>query len=409
MAVFDYKALDLHGQLTSGIIDADNARGARDKLRAKAFFPVQVLELKTTKSQKQILATFQIANLFSRTRPADVWMMTHNIATLLSSGYPLAGALESIAGMTKKTPLQKTIAHIRQMVIEGSRFADALSRFPQIFPPLYINMVMAGESSGTLDLVLGRLAEIGENQEALKNRIRSALTYPFLMMLFGLATLFFLLSYVIPNITSIFSDMERALPAPTRLLLAFSAWFQGYFWFIVIFSIVLMTTFIWFIHTESGALWLNKLQLKLPYFGSIFRRTAVCRITRTLSSLIENGVTMMTALSIAEGVAGNRVISKAIHDASEDVHKGQSLSRSFAKHNMFPSLSIQMIEIGEQTGKLEQMLAKIADIYEREIEAQILRLTTLLEPIMIIVMGVVIGFIVLSICLPIFEMNQLVV
>ncbi|MGD9241297.1 MAG: type II secretion system F family protein, partial [Desulfobacterales bacterium] len=309
---------------------------------------------------------------------------------------------------TKSTRLKTVLAQVKDAIVEGQSFAQALSQYPRIFPPLFINMVRAGETSGTLEIVLERLADLTEKQQDLINRIQTALAYPIFMCVIGTLVLFVLLTYIVPSITAIFMDMNQVLPAPTRLLIFLSNFFKSFWWVILILLAAAAITLQRLKKTENGRYAYDKTILSLPVFGILARKLAVARFTRTLGSLLENGVSMLIALDIVKNIAGNVLISNAVQSAAQDVGKGQALWASLNEGRVFPQLSIQMIQVGEQSGQLEGMLNKIADVFEKEAESSILRLTSYLEPVMILVMGCMVGFIVLSICLPIFEMNQLI-
>jgi general secretion pathway protein F len=300
------------------------------------------------------------------------------------------------------------MARIKDSILEGSSFAAALSIYPETFSPLYKNMVHAGESSATLEVVLERLADLTEKQDALRSRIRSKMFYPIFMTLFGAAILTFLLTVIVPNITSIFITMEKTLPAPTRFLIATSDLFQSYWWLIFLIVFAALYTIRRINRTVKGRVFFDRLKLSMPLFGPLSQKLAVARFSRTLSSLLENGVTMLTALDIVKNIVGNVIISKAVEDICSEVGKGQAVGQSMSAHAIFPHLAVQMVQVGEQSGDLESMLNKLANIYESESESTIMGMTSLLEPIMILLMGVVVGLIVLSIMLPIIEMNQLV-
>lgn len=407
MPVFEYKALDVKGKTTSGIIDSDSAVAARQKLRSGGIFPVSVMKVDDTPTKKES-GTYTLWRPHRRIRAYEVSIMTRQLSTLVGVGFPLVSAIDALIPNTKSQVLKKYLARIKDSIVEGNSFARALSLYPGIFPPLYINMVRAGETSGTLEIVLERLAEITEKQQALKNKIQSALVYPILMLFIGSGVLFFLLVYIVPSITSIFADMNQVLPAPTRLLIAISNIFKSYWWgMLIIISAAVLA-----IHrakkTEKGRYLVDKSLLFMPGLSLLTKKLAIARFSRTLGSLLENGVSMLPALEIAKNTADNVLISENVEEAAEEVGKGQPLATALAAKNIFPNLSIQMIQVGEQSGKLEEMLNKVADVFENEVETTVMRMTTMLEPLMILVMGVIVGFIVLSICLPIFEMNQLV-
>lgn len=407
MPVFEYTGLNAKGKKASGIIDAESALAARHKLRSSSIFPTAISEVHSTAAVKENHRRFKSAML-GRVKAAEVTMMTRQLATLMGAGFPLVPAIDSLVPQTRSSALKKNMAKIKDSVVEGNSLAQALSLFPGTFSDLYVNMVRAGETSGTLEIVLGRLADIMESQQELKTKITSALAYPILMSIFGAGVLFFLMAHIVPTITAIFAEMNQVLPAPTRFLIRLSAFIQGYGWALLVLLAAVLGLYFFIAKTDKGRHLLDKLKLRLPVLGALLKKLAVARFTRTLGSLLENGVSMLTALKIVKDIAGNTLIGDAIERATEDVSKGQPLAGSLEKQQIFPGLSIQMIHVGEQSGALENMLYKIAQVYESEVESRILRMTALLEPVMIMVMGVVVGFIVLSIVLPIFEMNQLV-
>ncbi len=407
MPVYEYTALDARGKTASGIIDADGAAAARHKLRATGIFPVSIKEsIKTPEKKTTHIA--KLSRLLTRIKPAEVAIMVRQLATLISAGFPLVSAIDALVPQTKSYRLKTILAQLKDAIVEGQSFAQALSQYPGIFSPLFINMVRAGETSGTLEIVLERLADITEKQQDLNNRIQTALAYPAFMCVIGTLVLFVLLTYIVPSITAIFADMNQVLPTPTRLLIWLSDFLKSFWWVIFIFVIAAGFALHRAKKTEKGRYVFDKTVLSLPVFGILDRKLDVARFTRTLGSLLENGVSMLIALDIVKNIAGNVLIAKAVETAAQDVGKGQALWAALNESKIFPQLAIQMIQVGEQSGTLEKMLNKIADIFEKEVETSILRLTSYLEPVMILVMGCIVGFIVLSICLPIFEMNQLI-
>jgi len=407
MPVFEYKALDQKGKSVSGIIDADSAVVARQKLRAARNFPVSLSEVEGVPTQKSFRG-ISLKGLLPGIGQRDVAMMTRQLATLVGAGFPLVTALEALVPQIKSHAFNRTLAQIKDSILEGSSFAGALSQYPETFSPLYKNMVRAGETSGTLEIVLDQLAEIMEKQQELQNRIRSALAYPALMTVVGGAILVLLLVYIVPTITGIFADMQQVLPTPTRILIAVSDLFRSYWWILMVLLVALLVAFRQFRKSVRGRTAIDRLLLKLPGFGSLLQKLAVARFARTLGSLLANGVTMLQALDIAKNIAGNVVISDAVDTAAKEVGQGQGLASSLAVSKVFPDLTIQMIQVGEQSAQLESLLSKMADVFENEAESTVMSLTSLLAPAMILVMGLIVGFIVLSICLPIFEMSTLV-
>lgn len=408
MPVYDYKALDGQAKAVSGIVDADTRQGARQKLQGQGLFPTTIAESRETHTRQNPLR-LKLTNPLTRIRPAEIGMMTRQLATLMGAGFPLVSALESVITQTDSARLKTVLAQLREKIVEGQSLAEALQAYPDIFSDVYTNMIRAGETSGTLELVMERLADISEKQEAMKSRIRAALTYPILMLLLGSAILFFLMTYVVPNITGIFTEMQHTLPAPTRLLIQTSEFLQRYFVVLLLAVPILAIAVHQFLKTEKGRRLFDRALFRFPVISAIMKKLSAARFAQMLGSLIENGIPMLSALQVVRGITGNRLFSDTLDKAAEDVSKGQGLARSLKGVELMPPLAVQMIEVGEQSGELEKMLYKIAEFYERQLENQLLALTALMEPLMIVVMGLIIGFIVLSICLPIFEMNQLVI
>ncbi len=407
MPVFEYKALDRKGKSISGIIDAESPISARQKLRVKNIYPVSVKEVEG-RSRLNTGASSALIDFFSRVGPLEVASSTRQLSTLVGAGFPLVNAIDSLIPLTKSRQFKKKLAQIKDAIVEGNSFAAALSLCPETFPPFYINMVRAGETSGTLEIVLERLSDMTEKQQALKQRIRAAMAYPVLMAIIGAFVLFFLMAYIVPSITSIFDEMQRTLPVYTRIMISVSEVVSD-FWpvgFVLVFAA--WVAFKRLSKNPKALFIIHRTYLKLPLAGEIVGKLAAARFSRTLGSLLENGVPMMGALEIVRNIVGNTVVSSAIENAASEVGKGRALAGALEKENVLPGLCIQMIQVGEQSGELEKMLFKAADVFESEVESTIMTFTSLLEPIMIVLMGAVVGFIVVSICLPIFEMNQLI-
>jgi len=269
-------------------------------------------------------------------------------------------------------------------------------------------MVRAGEASGALDLVLGRLAEYAEHQEVLRGRFKAAMVYPIVMSVVGAFVLFFLVAFVVPNITKIFEEMQQALPLPTILLITVSNVLKSFWWAFVLVGVVVVVAVKQFANTPKGHYVWDKVKLKMPALGDITQKMAVARFSRTLGTLLESGVPLLSALEIVRNIVNNELIGEAIDSAAEEIEAGKSLAIPLGRSQWFPAIAVQMISVGEQSGELESMLNKIADTYEREVESRIMAMTTILEPAMILVMAGVVAFIIISILFPILEMNQIV-
>lgn len=407
MPVYEYTALDRTGKSVAGIIDADSNVAARQKLRAAGKYPVEVKE-STLKAKSKSAGTPSLASVFNRVKPDDIHGLTRQLATLLNAGIPLLGALDALMEQTTSPPLKKIIAQIKESVNEGNSLTVSLTKHPKLFSNIYINMVRAGEASGSLDVVLERLAEFGEHQQVLKGRFQAALVYPIFMAIIGTGVLFFLLSFVVPNLLRIFTEMKQVLPLPTRLLIWLSGFLQVYWWALILLIVAIIFGIKQFIKTPRGRYIWDSLKLRFPVIGQINRKIALSRFGRTLGSLLQSGVPLITSLQIVRNIVNNVLIGDVIDDAMEDIQAGKSLHLALSRSLWFPPVFRQMVAVGEQSGDLEKMLQKIADAYEREVETRITGMTALIEPIMILLMAVVVGFIVISILLPIFEMNQMV-
>jgi general secretion pathway protein F len=407
MPVYEYTALDGAGKNVNGIIDADSAVVARQKLRGSGIFPVRVKE--TSSKPKDVPSgSISVSSLFKRIRPGELSATTRQLSILLGAGVTLVGSLDALIFQAANPVLKKIMAQIKESVNEGKSLAFSLSQHPKVFSQIYINMVRAGEASGSLDLVLDRLAEFSERQDALRGRFRAALAYPVFMFFIGSVILFFLITFIVPNITKIFSEMHQTLPLPTLALIGVSSFLKSFWWLVLLVlggCIMLLKKLI---KTPKGNHIWNEIKLRIPILGTINMKMAMARFGRTLGSLLQSGVPLITALQIVRNIVNNTLIAEVIDNAMEDIEAGASLATPLAQSRWFPPIAIQMISVGEQSGELENMLNKIADIYERETESQIMAMTSMLEPVMILVMGVVVGFIVISILLPIFEMNQMI-
>ncbi len=407
MPVFEYTALNSKGKNVSGILDCDSAQVARQKLQSQGVYPVAIKEVSDGISKQGGTSTLSFS-LFSKVKKTEITMITRQLATLLNAGFPLVGAIDTLIPQAESKAFQKTLSQIKDSIEEGSSLAAALSEYPNVFSDVYINMVRAGEASGTLEIVLERLADISENQVALTNKVKSALIYPAFMTFAGASVLFVMMTFIVPNLTKMFTDTGKELPAPTKILMGLSQFMNSYWWLIIILIVIAVIGISSFAKTEKGTYLIDKNMLRLPLFGGLAQKLAAARFSRTLGSLLENGVSMMSALEVVRNVVGNVILAEAIEAASKEVEQGHELGVAIEATRVFPYLSVQMIKVGEQSGELETMLKKVADVYETEVETTLSGMTALLEPLIILLMAVVVGFILFAICLPIFEMNELV-
>ncbi len=401
MAVYEYKGFDVEGKETTGMVDADSPRLARMKLRQSSIFTTELSPVAETTLPR----TFFSSDRISLTETA---VMTRQLATLIGSGIPLMEALTALIEQVEKPVSRKVWVAVREGVREGASFADALGQHPKTFSSLYHQMVRAGEASGTLDLILVRLAEYLEAQVTLRNKVFSILTYPVLMMVLSGFILVFLISFVIPKVTVIFTDLNRALPWPTILLLAISDFFRNYGLILILLFLLGIVLLKRFVETPKGRWQYDRITLKLPLLGRLFKIMAISRFAKTLATLLSGGVPLLTALAIVEQVVGNKMVEEAIGKARENIREGEGIAEPLKRSKLFPPLLTHLIGIGEKTGELEPMLEKVSETYENEVETTITTLTSLLGPFMILAMGGVVLFIVLAVLLPIFDLSQVV-
>ncbi|MFH1626401.1 MAG: type II secretion system inner membrane protein GspF [Pseudomonadota bacterium] len=407
MPVFEYRAFDSDGKRVKGIIDADSSRVARLKLRTTGIFPVEIWE--DTRAKIPLPSReLKLSWIFRRIKAQEVTTMTRQLSTLIGAGLPLVASLTALINQVDNPSLKKIITQVREDVTKGSPLADAMACHPHVFPALYVNMVRAAEASGTLETILSRLADFSENQVRLRNRIWAALAYPVLMVFIGGGVLAFLVTFVMPTISKIFSEMHQALPLPTIVLISVSGFMRGFWWVIVLSIILFALGMNTYIRTKSGRLLYDRLKLKVPPFGSLVKKTALARFSRTLGMLLKSGIPLLLSLDIVKNVVGNRILSQAIESARENVREGEDIAGPLGRSRVFPPLVIHMISAGEKSGELEDMLMRVADSYDNEVETTVSTMTSVLEPVLILLMGLIVGFIVLATLLPILEMNQII-
>ena len=404
MPVYEYHGLNAAGKKIKGIIDAPSLRSARTKLRGMQIFPIDIKE----ELQGQLVTKDPLTAFFERVRMQDIAIATRQLSTLVEAGTPLVSALDAIIEQTDNHAVKKVISQVREEIKEGRSFADALERHRKVFTDLYVNMIRAGEQSGALEGVLVRLADFIENQIILTNRIRAALAYPLFMTIVGAGVLVYLFTFVIPTVSQVFAEMGQQLPLPTRILLGISSIFKGFWWGIIGLIVLAAAGVRKYLRTPKGALAWDRIKLRLPLFGGIILRGAVARFARTLATLLQGGLPILNALDIAKTVVNNQLLAHAIEVAKVEVREGEGIAPALKRSGLFPSIVTHMIATGEASGNLEMMLTKVADAYEVEVQTKLTALTAILEPVIILAMGLVVGFIVISILLPIFEMNQLV-
>ena len=416
MPVYEYKALTPRGKKVAGIVDAESPRQARVKLRAEGIYPTEIqsgarsdialapsaLSAPSTRSTSLIPA-----RLLRRIRPQERAAFTRQLATLVGAGIPVVGALDAIIQQTAQRGLRRALVDIREEILGGSPLADALGRHRWLFSELYVNMVHAGETSGALEAVLHRLADLLERTVKLKNRVQAALFYPLAMMGIGTVILIFLLTYVVPIVTRLFTEAKQQLPRPTLILITVSNFLIHWWWALLIVAVGASILLQRLLATPSGRLHWDRLKLRLPFVGSLYQKLIIARFSRTLGTLLQGGLPLTSALSIVQHVINNAFMAQHVETAIREVNEGEDLTVPLEQSRAFPPMVIQMISAGDRSGAMEEMLLRIADAYEDDVESKVSALTSLLEPFLILVMGLVVGFIVISILLPILQMSRL--
>lgn len=460
MAVWVYTGLSIAtGKKVTGVRDADNQKMLRAILKREGILLTEAAEEKRGKKRGR---SVDFGAFFRRVTVGDVAMLTRQLATLVGAGIPLVEAVSALIEQVEKEELQKTLALVRDRLNEGTSLAKALEAHPHIFPSIYTNMVAAGEASGTLEVVLERLADFMEKQAHLRSKVSGALAYPVLMLLLGTGLMTVMMIVVVPKVTNIYATLDRALPWYTALLIAVSsalssnqalgfvtslaslvftrkalapgttktAWTAAailaasalvLFFFAVASKLaygvgvalgvvvgLVLARLILFVATPAGQIWKDGVKLKLPLFGPVFRMLAVSRFARTLATLLKSGVPLLKAMEIVRHVLDNALLSKILEDAAGSIREGESISVPLKRSKQFPPIVVHMIAVGERSGQLEAMLENVARAYDAQVETRVQAMTSLLEPLIIVFMGGGVGFIAFSILMPLIQMNDFV-
>jgi len=419
--IFQYTALAPGGDVKKGVIDADTARDARARLRRDNLLVTDIAEGRSSRKRKAGRDKEAKIGLMTRIRDARashsgpsgrdleiVTAATRQLGTMLGSGIPLTESLRAMIEQAQDRRTETMFREIREAVNQGASLADALEQHPGYFTELYVNMVRAGEATGNVDVVLSRLADYLQYQRTIRRKVVSAMTYPVMMICLGFLVVTALLTFVVPRITEMLEDTGQALPTPTRILIAISDGFRDY-WLPGAILIAAISFFLERVYrkNEGGRLTIDRFLLRVPVLGDVLLKQAVSRFTRTLSTLLQSGVNAVQSLEITGNVVQNRVVSDATEHIRTRIVEGTDISTPLRATEVFPAVVTYMVAVGEQAGELEQMLDRIADSYDEEIEIATERMTSVLEPIMIIGLAIVVGFIVISIVLPILQVGQI--
>ena len=424
MPRFAYLALDSHGQESTGLIEAASINEAVGQLRQAGYFPTNVYEDgkaggpdgKTARPSSRILqpAPTALAHkgiaLFQRrtVKPKILMIFTRQLATLVDSGLPLLRGLTVLVKQERDRVLKNTINKVAEAVQGGGTFSESLAQHPFVFNDLYVNMVKAGELGGVLEVVLSRLAEFQEKAAKIKNKVVAAMIYPIIVMTMAIAIMGFLLVFIVPKFEAIFHDMlgDKPLPAITTLVISASRFVQDHWLVIIGFLFAVVVGYKFANRTAGGKSIIDRLKLYLPLFGDVIRKTAISRFARTLGTLVTSGVPILQALDITGETAGNMVIADAISQVHERVKEGESIVQPLEASGAFPPMVVSMIDVGEETGQLPEMLLKIADVYDDEVDSSVAGMTAALEPIMIVFLALIVGTIVIALFMPLISIIQ---
>ena len=428
MPKFNYVALDSRGTESTGVVEAPSSNEAISQLRQAGFFPTSVVEEGKVGARKgfgsttkKATATKSVAaptasmqkkgiNLFKKdtVKSKTLMIFTRQLATLIDAGLPLLRGLTVLAKQERDVVLKSTINMLADSVQGGNTFSESLAQHPKIFNKLYINMVKAGELGGVLELVLNRLAEFQEKAQKIANKVKSAMSYPVIVLVIAVLIMWFLLVTIVPKFEAIFNDMLNGekLPGITQVVIGISKTIQEHFFLIIGFFVALSIGYQLFSRTDTGRVVLDRVKLKVPLMGDLLRKSAISRFTRTLGTLVESGVPILQALNITKDTAGNAVISDAILKVHDAVKEGESIVAPLEASGVFPPLVISMIDVGEETGQLPAMLLKVADVFDDEVDNAVAGLTAMLEPLMIVFLALVVGSIVIALFMPLVTIIQ---
>ncbi len=396
MSTYVFKAMDFAGAKATGEVDAESKQVVADQLKSRGLIILEIADKHTSRE-------INLA-LFSRVKASELTVMTRQLSTMVSSGMTILRALYVLEAQTENKVLQETIVKVRKDVEAGLPLSDALERHPKLFNPLFVAMTRAGETGGVLDAALLRVANQLEKEDSLRRQVRSAMTYPIVVMVFAAAVLIALVAFIVPVFVSVFKELGGDLPAITKFTVALSNLVTGYWWLCILVVGALVFAFRRWKRTERGRAQWDTFRLRIPFkIGDIVQKISLARWSRTLSALISAGVPILQALEITGKTAGNHVVEKAMADVIANVKAGGTIAAPLRTTPVFPGMVCSMIGVGEETGALDTMLAKIADFYEDQVEAAVKQLTSILEPLMIVMVGAIVGFIVISMYMPLFK------
>lgn len=398
MPQYTYKARDGHGRLLTGIVEAETARQAAEKLHDRSVYIVD-LRQQSSRFSRDI----KIALPCKRAKKRDLAVFARQLATLIKAGVPLLQSLEVLSKQLDNARLRTTVAEVAAVLEEGNTFADALRSHDRTFPDLFINMVEVGETGGVLDEVMEQLAVHYEREHEIQEKVKSALTYPAVILAIAIFAVIFLLVFVLPAVIAMLSNLGAELPLPTRIVMGASALVREYWYIIVILAAAFFVAFKKYTNKGPGRLRWHRVLLRLPVIRKLHLLTVVSRFSRTLGTLLKGGVPVLQALEVVKKTAGNAVAEEGITRAQDNIREGQGMAQPLKECGVFPPMVIQIIQVGEETGTLDDLLIRVSAFYDREIDALVTRLSSIIEPLLIVLLGGVVGFIIISVLLPMFN------
>ncbi|MBQ9242569.1 MAG: type II secretion system inner membrane protein GspF [Proteobacteria bacterium] len=406
MPLYEYKGLSKTGKPVKGTKDAASKAALREALLKTGVYLSEAKEKTGAKAEGESKKPLFGVKLGGGVSKQDIKDFTSSFCTLQKAAIPLVECLNALADQAENESLKAALTDIKSKVSEGSSLANAMADYPKMFDTLYISMIRAGESSGSLDIVLERLTGFLESQLRLKSRIMGAMVYPIIMIVIGVLLMTVLLVFIVPRVTKLFEQQRKELPGITKFLLASSDFMMHYWWLLIIIVGAIGFAFKKWTSTKSGRLTWDTFTLKVPLFGGLLRMVALSRFAKTLSTLLASGVPLLKALDITKAVLGNQMLANVVENAHDQIKEGETLATPLKRSGEFPPLMVHMISVGERAGRLEEMLNSVADNYEEQVGVKVDALTSMLEPLMIVVMGGTIGFVVFAIMLPIMQLSD---
>jgi len=407
MPLYSYKAADFSGKVVSSVIEAESEEGVVSILQDQGMLPVRISKVSKKTSKTPHFLSIDVKTFYQRVTSKDVMHFTQDLTALLDAGLPVDRSLKILVEAAENKSFKAVVNDMLSAIEGGIDLSEAMGRHPKAFSEFYVNMVKAGEAGGVLNRVLDRLGQFLETSQELKDYVKTAMVYPIFLLCVGGLSIIVLMTFVIPNFSVIFADMGSAIPWSTKMLLTLSDLFRKYWWAGILAFVGIYFLLVWYLKTPEGKLKFDAIKIKMPVTGDLVKKMEVGRISRTLGTLMDSGVPILEAILLVKDIVNNRIIARSMEDIYDKVKEGERLSLPLTQVKIFPSMAIHMIKVGEETGNLSGMLLKVADNYDKLVKNLVKRVVSLIEPVMILFMGVIIGSIVVSMLMAIFSMNEI--